>query len=325
MMLRSFVTVVITAVLVACGSGSQDESLPGFPTSEPFTPATTTLLTPPAAAPSPTAAPAPSPNPVLYAVGDIASCSTRGDEKVAGLLRGRRGRIAVLGDAVYDSGTRREYRRCFDPAWGPMGRRLRPAPGNHDYRTPGAAGYFGYFDRRAGEAGKGWYFYDLGPHWRVIVLNSECAAVGGCGRDSRQGRWLHRTLARAGGRHILAYWHAPLFSTGKHGPTPVVKPLWKQLHAAGAAIVLNGHDHVYERFAPQDAEGRRDRNGIRQFTVGTGGYTLYGFNSPPAPTTEARNNTSFGVLRLRLEPDGYRWRFIPATGTFTDRGSHRLD
>lgn len=318
-MLRWIVS-VMAAMLVSCASAPQDAGLPATATPSPLQRRTTTLT-----GDSPTATPTPARHAVLFAVGDIASCSATGDEKVAALLRQRRGRIAVLGDAVYDSGTADQYRRCFDPAWGPMARRLRPTPGNHDYRTSSAAGYFGYFGRRAGEAAKGWYSYDVGPHWRAIALNSQCAAVGGCGRDSPQGRWLRRTLANAGDRHILAYWHAPLFSTGKHGPNPVVKPLWRQLHRAGAAIVLNGHDHVYERFAPQDPDGHRDPDGIRQFTVGTGGYTLYGFGSGPSRTTQIRDNTSFGVLRLRLEPDGYRWRFIPATGSFTDRGGQRLD
>jgi acid phosphatase type 7 len=306
----------ITAVLVACGSSTPDVEVT-TPASDPVT-----ALTSDPASPAP--APTGSDDVVLYAVGDIASCSVSTDEQVARLLRGRRGRIALLGDAVYDSGTREEYRRCFAPAWGPMGRRLRPAPGNHDYKTPGAAGYFAYFGDRAGASGRGWYRYDLGAHWRVIVLNSQCEAVGGCGRDSRQGRWLRRALAGAGDRHVLAYWHVPLFSTGKHGPNAAVRPLWEQLHAAGAAIVLNGHDHVYERFAPQDPAGRPDPSGPRQFTVGTGGFTLYDFRGPPARTTQARDNTSFGVLRLRLQPDGYRWRFIPATGDFTDRGRAAL-
>jgi acid phosphatase type 7 len=311
----------ITAILAACGSSAQGPNAGRAASPEPPSGRVAALAS---TSPSPSPAPTAVRDPVLYAVGDIASCAATTDEKVADLLRGRRGRIALLGDVVYDRGTASEYRRCFDPAWGPMGRRLRPAPGNHDYLTPDAAGYFGYFGRRAGAAGKGWYSYDLGAHWRVVVLNSECARVGGCTRSSPQGRWLHRTLSSAGDRHVLAYWHVPLFSTGRHGGNAAVRPLWRQLHAAGAALILNGHDHIYERFAPQDPAGRPDPSGPRQFTVGTGGFTLYDFRAPPARTTEARGNTSFGVLRLRLEPDGYRWRFIPATGDFTDRGRHRL-
>ena len=268
--------------------------------------------------------PAPSEDVLLYAVGDIASCRVTADERVAALLARRRGTIAILGDAVYDRGTRAEYRECFDPAWGPLRARLRPAPGNHDYQTPGAAGYFDYFGRRAGPSGKGWYRHDLGEHWRVIALNSNCVAVGGCETSSPQGRWLARTLATSGQRHILAYWHAPLFSSGRHGPNPVVRPLWEALQRAGADIVLAGHDHSYERFAPQDADGRRRPGGIRQFTVGTGGYSHYAFARRPLATTEVRDSSSFGVLRLRLQPDGYRWRFVPATGSFTDRGHQAL-
>ena len=322
-MLRSFVTVVITVVLVACGSSPQDETLPGFPTQPPSEQRTTTL-TLPSTQPTPTPTATTSQDAVLLAVGDIASCTTTTDERVARMLRRRSAPVALLGDIVYPSGTAQQYRDCFDPAWGAMRDRLHPVPGNHDYQTAGAAGYFAYWEQRAGTSGRGWYTFDLGQHWRIIALNSQCSAVGGCTAKSPQGRWLRRTLDAAGDRHVLAFWHSPRFNSGHHGNDLATAPLWKALYRAGADIVLNGHEHVYERFAPQNPDGRRAADGIRQFTVGTGGYTHYRFRGPPLRTTQVRDNTSFGVLRLRLEPDGYRWRFIPATGEFTDRGSHRL-
>lgn len=310
----------VTAVMLAA-AGCQDSA----PTVEP-SPGSNEEVSAASEPSAPTAlTEAPDGPVVLLAVGDIASCSTTGDEKVARLLRRRSAPVALLGDVVYPSGTRRQFRQCFDPAWGAMGDRLRPVPGNHEYRTQDAAGYFAYFGDRAGPQGKGWYADDLGEHWRIIALNSECSAVGGCGPRSPQGRWLRRTLDAAEGRHILAYWHVPRFNSGRHGPGRVVAPFWKALHAAGAAIVLNGHEHVYERFAPQNPAGERTRGGIRQFTVGTGGYRHYAFDGPPLPTTQVRNDDSFGVLRLRLGPNGYRWRFLPVTGSFTDDGRHRLD
>lgn len=329
MITRSLCAVVCTLSLLA-GCGGPDAAAP--PQSDP--PATA-----PASAQSPataqvpataaetdadrTAAAADDGSAYLLAVGDIASCRTDGDEEVAEMLEQRRARIALLGDVVYDSGTLEEFAQCFDPAWGDMRRRLRPAPGNHEYRTPGAAGYFDYFGDRAGTAGKGWYAYNLGNHWRAIVLNGSCEFVGGCGPDSPQGRWLQRQLDRHSDRHILAYWHQPLFSSGRHGSNAGVAAFWGPLYDAGAKIVLNGHDHTYERFAPQNPDGeRRRKRGIRQFVVGTGGYVHYPFEGPPLPNTQVRNDDTFGALQLRLDADGYRWRFLPVDGEFTDRGRH---
>ena len=232
--------------------------------------------------------------------------------------------MALLGDIAYPEGSVASFTNCFDPAWRVSFDRLRPSPGNHEYLTPGGAGYFEYFGERAGDPAKGWYSYDLGDYWRVIVLNSNCAAIGGCARDSLQGRWLSRTLAGAEGRHVVAYWHTARFSTGEHGSNDSVGPFWEQLYEAGAEIVLSGHEHIYERFAPQTPEGQRSSNGIRQFTVGTGGRELYRYSRPPLATTEVRNNTTYGVLQLRLLKSGYSWRFIPAVGSFTDSGSHRV-
>ena len=260
----------------------------------------------------------------LLAVGDIADCEASADEEVAELVAGRRGRIALLGDTVYPSGTTQDFADCFDPAWGPMKSRIYPSVGNHEYQTEGAAGYFTYFGDRAGAAGKGWYSYNLGPSWRAIVLNSNCRAVGGCGADSPQGRWLASELEAVGDRNVLAYWHAPLYSSGEHGSIAAMRPFFRKLYRAGADIVLNGHDHNYERFAPQNADGERRPNGVQEFVVGTGGRSLYPFEDPPLPNTRVRRATTYGVLKLRLRADGYSWLFLPSRGSFTDSGSRTL-
>jgi hypothetical protein len=259
----------------------------------------------------------------MLAVGDIAGCSVDADESVAELVAKRDGVVALLGDIAYDNGSTEDYRDCFDPAWGAVRERWHPTPGNHEYMTPGAGGYFEYFGEQAAGPG-GWYSYDAGKHWRVIVLNSNCDQVGGCTADSPQGTWLTQALKDAAGRHILAYWHNARFSTGAHGSDPGVAPFWEQLHQAHADVILNGHDHVYERFAPQTPAGEPTPDGIRQFTVGTGGRGLYDYSGPPLPTTEVRNNDTYGVLELTLGRDGYAWQFIPAVGTFTDSGTQQL-
>lgn len=266
----------------------------------------------------------------LIAVGDIADCNVTTDEKVAAVVAGLRGKIATLGDNAYENGTLEEFNTCFDPKWGPLTNRMFPAPGNHEYGTPEAAGYFGYFTgkgRRVGDPGQGWYAYNLGTSWRAIALNSSCANVGGCTEDSPQGKWLAAELEEAGNRHVLAYWHAPRYSGGDHGSVLKMKPFFRMLYRARADIVLGGHDHSYERFAPQNANGEYRRRGVQQFVVGTGGRSLYAFEfGSRLPNTRARDDETYGVLKLRLRADGYSWRFVPAAGgDFTDSGSRTLD
>ena len=260
----------------------------------------------------------------MLAVGDIASCESDGDEKVAAVARANGGRIALIGDVVYPASSPEMYRDCFNPAWGSMGPRFRPGLGNHEYYTDNAESYWDYFGDWSGTRGLGWYAYDAGPHWRVIVLNSNCSKVGGCGAASRQGRWLAGALERAGDRHVLAYFHHPRFSSGEHGSNVAVAPFWQALYRGGADVVLNGHDHMYERFAPQNPQGEWRRYGIQQFTVGTGGYKNYPYGGPPLPRTAARQNTTFGLLALRLRPGGYSWRFLAADGDYTDEGARSL-
>jgi 3',5'-cyclic AMP phosphodiesterase CpdA len=199
-------------------------------------------------------------------------------------------------------------------------RTVLPAAGNHDWNTDGAAGYLGYFGTTAAPQGTTWYSTDLGA-WHVVVLDSDCAKVGGCDAGSAQGRWLARDLAASTAHCTLAIWHHPRFSSGQHGNDPTVAPFWDQLHAAGAELVINGHDHDYERFAPQDPAGTVERpGGLREIVVGTGGAELRAFHAQAA-NSEFRQAGVYGVLRLTLHPFNYDWEFLPVGGDIADSGS----
>ena len=269
--------------------------------------------------------PAPPPPPgdeVLVGAGDIAVCGSTGDDATSNLLVGISGTVFTLGDNAYPSGSATDYTNCYDGSWGRVKSRTKPSAGNHEYQTTGATGYFGYFGSAAGDQSKGYYSYDLGD-WHIVVLNSNSACTTiGCSATSAQVTWLKADLAASTKSCTLAYWHHPRFNSGaSHGNLAAVGPFWDALYAAGAEVVLNGHEHVYERFAPQTPNAVADPNGIRQFTVGTGGAGLYSFSSTIQPNSEVRNNTSLGVLKLTLRSGGYDWQFIPATGSFTDSGS----
>jgi hypothetical protein len=256
---------------------------------------------------------------VLVGAGDIASCGRAGDSATAALVRDIAGTVFTTGDNAYESGTAAEYADCYGPTWGAFRDRTRPSPGNHDYGTAGARGYFGYFGSRAGDPQRGYYAYDLGA-WRIYALNSNCAAVGGCDAGSAQERWLRADLAAHPRRCVLAYWHHPLFSSGPHGNHPRMRAFWEALYAAHADLVINGHDHLYERFRRQAPGGRATPRGIQEFVVGTGGRSHYAVDRIKANSV-ARNSTTFGVLRLRLFESGWTWRFVPVAGkTYTDRG-----
>src|SRR5262245_2996558 len=223
---------------------------------------------------------------ILAAAGDIATCMSDGDEATAQLLDRLDGIVVTLGDHAYEAGTPIEFAACYDPSWGRHKARTRPTPGNHDYLTPGASGYFEYFGAPAGDPRRGYYSYDLGA-WRVIALNSNCDEIGGCGAGSPQERWLREELAANPRRCTLAYWHHPRFSSGPHGSDPGYDAFWRALYERGTEIVLVGHDHTYERFAPQRPDGTRDpARGIRQFVVGTGGGSHHGFARPPIANSE---------------------------------------
>jgi acid phosphatase type 7 len=261
-------------------------------------------------------------DPVLVGAGDIADCASSGDEATAKLLADVSGTVYTLGDNAYESGAPSEFSECYDPTWGRHKARTRPSVGNHDYLTQEASGYFDYFGKAAGDPKKGYYSYDLGG-WHVVVLNSQCWQVVRCGPYSPMINWLEQDLATSPLPCTLAYWHNPLFSSGYHGNYPSMKPAWEALYAADAEVVLNGHDHNYERFAPQSPSGAADdARGIRQFVVGTGGRELRPFRTTIESNSEVRNANTFGVLKLTLHPNSYEWKFVSVAGeSFTDSGT----
>ena len=255
---------------------------------------------------------------VFVGAGDISDCGNDNDEATAKLLDGIAGTVYTTGDNVYSSGTATEFATCYDPTWGRHKARTKPAPGNHDYNTSGASGYYGYFGSLAGPSGRGYYSFDLGD-WHIISLNSEVSMSAG----SAQEIWLRADLAASTKQCTLAYWHKPRFSSGtNHGSLSSAQPLWQALYDFHAEIVLNGHEHNYERFAPQTPTGAADAtNGIREFVVGTGGESHYTGMSPIA-NSQVFNGTTFGVLKLTLSAGTYSWQFIPVSGqSFTDSGS----
>ncbi len=256
----------------------------------------------------------------LVGAGDIADCDSQGDEQTAALLDRIPGTVFTAGDNAYSDGADSDYTRCYEPSWGRHKSRTRPSPGNHDFRTSRAAPYYRYFGGSAGVAGRGYYSYDV-AQWHVVSLNSNSDMRAG----SPQEQWLRADLAANPARCVLAYWHHPRFSSGtEHGSDRRTQPLWQALYDFNADVVLAGHEHNYERFGPQSPAGAADpARGIREFVVGTGGAEHYSFG-PPLPNSEARNGDTWGVLKLTLLPDGYRWRFIPVAGmTYSDSGSGR--
>ena len=258
---------------------------------------------------------------VLLAAGDIASCSSSGDEVTGRMLDRLGGTIAPLGDIAYGYGSTANFSECFDPSWGRHRARMRPAVGNHEYMTAAGAPYFSYFGAAAGDPARGYYSYNLGA-WHVVVLNSNCDRVS-CAAGSAQERWLRADLTASGQRCTLAYWHHPLFTSGaNHAGLTAVRPLYRALYDAGAEVVLAGHNHQYERFAPLAPDGAYDpARGIRSFVVGTGGGSHYPFGTVTR-YSEARNSTAYGFLRLTLRSTSYSWQFVPEPGkTYQDSGT----
>ncbi|HET9910267.1 MAG TPA: DNRLRE domain-containing protein, partial [Anaerolineales bacterium] len=266
--------------------------------------------------PKPTATPIASPTPsnetVLVGAGDIATCNREQDELTAQLLDNIPGTVFTVGDNAYPNGTYDEFMNCYDPSWGRHKSRTKPVPGNHEYNTSGAAGYFEYFNDIPS-----YYAYDLGS-WRIYALNSEIDVSAA----SAQIAWLKDDLAANPKQCVLAYWHKPRWSSGaEHGSDPAMQTLWQILYDTGAELVINGHEHSYERFAEMDASGTAVSQGLREFVVGTGGAGLYEF-ATPLTTSEVRNNVDHGVIKLTLHAASYDWEFIPVSGkTFTDSGS----
>jgi hypothetical protein len=264
---------------------------------------------------------------VLVGAGDIASCKAlEGAQATAKLIEQIPGTVWAAGDLAYEHGSATEFKNCYGTTWGKFKDRTRPALGNHEYATPGAAAYFAYWGDAAGPKGKGYYSYDLGV-WHVVVLNTNCAApgVGGCAKGSEQEIWLRKDLSAHPNACIVAYGHHALYSSGvfrKHAIHPELVPFWEDLYAAHADLMLVGHEHSYERFAPQDPEGHLDfTRGIREIVAGTGGrsHDLLGF---AVANSEVRNYDTYGVLKVVLMPHAYAWEFIPEAGhTFKDSGS----
>ena len=257
------------------------------------------------------------PDVILVGAGDIGSCSSEGDEATAALLDEIPGVVFTLGDNAYEDGAAEEFATCYEPSWGRHKGRTRPVAGNHDHRTDEAQGMRDYF----GLDGPTYYAYDVGE-WRIYVIDSNCALVGGCGPGSHQYEWLAADLAAEPRQCAAAMWHHPKFTIGPHdndeGESGI---LWELLHARGVDLVLNGHDHNYQRWTPMRPDGTPDPAGIRLIINGAGGKN----HTTPTrddPRVEARNHDTFGVLKLTLAPEAYAWEFIPEAGkTFTDSGS----
>lgn len=262
----------------------------------------------------------------LYAAGDIAECEDRPSAESAAartaalvlskLQQTPSAVVLTLGDHAYLDGTPTEFNTCYGPTWGQFKARTHPAPGNHEYRTPGAAGYFDYFGAQAGPERRGYYSLALGQ-WQVLSLNSYLQPAA----HAVQLAWLKSELAAHPHRCTLAYWHHPVFSSGGHGNDKRMKDVWDVLQAAHAELILTGHDHDYERFAPQDSDGQADPQGIREFVVGTGGAGLTPMGLRKA-NSESGGNDNHGVLQLVLKPSGYEWTFLPLNpGQPADRGA----
>ncbi|TWI48761.1 3',5'-cyclic AMP phosphodiesterase CpdA [Pseudoduganella flava] len=251
----------------------------------------------------------------VFAAGDIADCRYSRPRysdaaATAALIQSRLATapdalVLTLGDHTYPYGRAEEFTHCYAPTWGAFRDRTRPVPGNHEYHDGSAGGYYDYFGAQAGPRGRGWYSFDAGG-WHFVALNSHLDR----GLHAEQLAWLRDDLARHPARCTLAWWHAPMYSSGGHPRNTKMRDVWQVLVEAGAELALAGHDHDYERFAPMDADGRVDPRGMRQFVVGTGGAILTPFR-PWAPPGESRQATHHGVLRLTLREDGYDWAFLP--------------
>jgi len=234
--------------------------------------------------------------------------------------------VLVLGDNQYENAALPAFQQSYDPTWGRFKGITFPVLGNHEYQTPGAAGYFAYFGALARNTTGGYYSFNLGS-WHFIALNSECnePGVGGCGAGSPQEQWLLGDLAANRNLCTVAFWHEPRFTSGRNLNHPALQAIWNDLYAFGAELVLNGHDHIYERFAPQNPLQEADPHGIREIIAGGGGNNHQPSYGTIQPNSEVRDNTTYGVLKLTLRSDSYDWQYLPAkhagNGTFTDKGT----
>ena len=263
-------------------------------------------------------------SPVLIGAGDICVTSVIANARATAAILAANPKAVVFtaGDNSNETGTASQYANCYAKTWGAFKTRTHPVPGNHDYMTTGAKPYYAYFGALAGTAGKGWYSYDLANNWHVIALNAICSQVGGCGPGSPEETFLRTNLAANKGKHIIAIWHIPAFSSGgAHGNNGSYVTWWNDLYAAHADIVIDGHDHDYERFALQSPTGVATSAGIREFVVGTGGAGQRAWGTVRA-NSQARSTGTFGVLKLTLGLHSYSWQFVHVAGkTFTDSGT----
>lgn len=269
----------------------------------------------------------------IVAVGDIlcsnqnlgSSCQEDGIAKLIKDINPQA--ILIPGDSQYEKGTSFEYQKYFESFLGKYKEKIYPAPGNHDYYIPKASGYYDYFngvgkyDGRVGSRDQGFYSFNL-ENWHIISINSNCADIGGCQKGSVQEKWLLSDLQKNKLPCILAFWHEPRFSSGPHGSNLIFKDIWTDLYNSKADIIINGHDHDYERFKMQDPEGKEDEKGIREFVVGTGGSLLYRLMNIEK-NSEVSDSSSHGVLELKLYSDKYDWNFWAVEGdNFKDTGSN---
>jgi len=273
-------------------------------------------------------------DPVMVGAGDIGDCSTSGHQQTADLIGRIPGAVFTVGDNTQVVGALSEYTDCYEESWGAFKDRTRTAPGNHDFGgddTGTGAGYFDYFNGAgnftgpAGDRDKGYYSYNIGDYWHVVALNSECGLVGWCSLADEE-QWLRSDLAANRSKNVIAILHKPRWSSGASSPGQSrLQGLWQALYDYGVELLLDGHDHHYERFAPQNADGQLDTaHGVREIIVGTGGAKFSGVGTPVA-NSEVRNASTWGVLKLTLHPSSFDWRFIPVAGaSFSDSGTDQV-
>jgi hypothetical protein len=250
----------------------------------------------------------------MLGAGDIGQCGSPAVAQTARLVAGLDGDLLLAGDIAYFQGTAANFRECFNPFWGQFRSRWHPVPGNHEYESAGAAPYFAYFGEAAGPPGLGYYSFEAGD-WVILMLNSNIPAT----RGSPQWEFARGVLERQRTPCTMAVWHHPLFSSGPNGDNPSMRDMWALLEANRAEVVFSGHDHLYERFARQNADGSADPiNGIRQFIAGTGGAELYNFVR--ASRNSEERIMKFGVVRFTLRPAQVDWEFLATDGSIGDRG-----
>jgi acid phosphatase type 7 len=257
--------------------------------------------------------------PMLIGAGDIAACGFDGAEKTARIIdRYSEAEVFTAGDNQQDQGSWDQFMECYDPTWGRFKSRTHPTIGNHEYQTDNGDPYFRYFGARAGEPGKGYYSYNIGT-WHIISVNTNCSSAD-CGKNSPQEKWLRADLETSNARCTLMVWHVPRWSSGPVSTNRNSINLWNIAVDYNVEVVISGHNHMYERFAPMDKEGKLDPKGVQEFVVGTGGSPLFDFG-PIVTNSEVQYNQSNGVILFRLYSETYSWQFISTEGEFTDVGS----